>query len=133
MSGYRSPIDAIMDSIEREQEILMRREQNRKKKEVEFAHFKNVVVLRLGSDPAVCRVISTWRSGKDPINCKLQILGAKDWSLQQRTDIEAMYTSFKHLNVEIWDAEEKYGKNLRVRLLIVRTRKSDDVRVIPFE
>ena len=133
MSGYHSPITAIQDSIDRRFEIARVREQNRKVKDVELAHFKNVVISRLGTDPDVARVISTWKSGKDPVNCKMQILCSKDWSVQQRTDIEEMFISFKHLNDDIWNAERKYGSNPRVRALIDNVRKSDDIRVIPFE
>ncbi len=133
LSGYHSPIDAIRDSIDRNIEGALVRERNRQRKDVEFGHFKNVVVSRLGSDPAVAKVISTWRPGKEPVNCVMQILNVKNWSQQQRTDINAMYISFKHLNEEILDAERKYGQNPQVRVFIDSIRKGDDIRPLAFE
>ena len=133
LSGYHSPIDAIRDSNDRSFEIARVREQNRKNKDVELTHFKNVITARLGSDPAVARVISTWRSGKDPVNCKMQILGAKSWTMQEQADIEALFRSFKVINTKIWDVEKEFGSNPRVHLLIEKIRNSEDVRVVPFE
>ena len=133
ISKYRNPIDAIQDSITRRFEIAQVREQNRRIKDVEFTHFKNVVSSRLGSDPVVARVISTWRAGKDPAYCQIQIINCKNWSAQEMTDIQMLYVSFKHFNEEIWDVERKYGNNPRVRALIDSVRKGDDFRVVPFE
>ena len=130
---YNHPIDAIQDSIERNQEIAHLKAISRDKKEVEFVHFKNIVMSRLGNDPAVVRVVNTWRQGKDPAYCEIQIINAKNWSKQELADIENLYNSFKIINEELWDAERKYGSNPEVRALIDTWRRSSDVRTIPFE
>ena len=133
MSGYWTSINDVLDCIDRRYESARKKALTQRKKDREFIHFKNVIVSRLGSDPAVANVVRTWRTGKDPVNCKIQILGSKNWTIQQRTDIEQLYISFKRLNSELLDAEKKYGMNPRVLALIDSVRASSDVRLVPFE
>ena len=130
---HYNPIDAIEDSIKRRKEIAAIQQSDRIKREVEFLHFKNVVSSRLGNDPVVAQVISTWRVGKEPAYCEVQIENAKEWSRQELTDIENLYASFKVINEHIWEAEKKYGSNPKVRALIDEVRRSSDVRAVAFD
>ncbi len=133
MTRYINPIDAIQDSIARNQEIFRVRANKKRIRQVEFNHFKRIIIARLGSDPVVSQVVSTWQKDKEPAYCEVQLLGAKEWSKQEQTDIENLYKSFKLINASLWEAEKKYGDNPEVQALISEVRSSSDVRIVPFE
>ncbi len=133
MSRYPSACERVYDSIKTREQRHITRAANESMQEREATHFKNVVISRFGNDPSCMSVISKWCKTKSPAYAQIQLLSAKSWDLQQRTDLEILYDAFIHLSNYIKEVEKKYKGNPEVRILIEKTRSSSDVRIITFE
>ncbi len=137
MFRYKNPIDGIEDSMAREQQIQNSLKEKNLRKKVESRHFYNVCKLRFQDDSQVMAKVETWvpkkNIFKEVISCKQQILYAREWSEQQRTDIEAMYNAFSAFNEYLWEVQRRYSNMPQVLKLINEVRNSADLRIVPFQ